>query len=67
MEDSHMAERIDVAEARRKVTAGEAILVCAYDDARCDRLRLEGATTLPQLQARIDTIPKDREIIFYCG
>jgi rhodanese-related sulfurtransferase len=62
-----MAERICVDEAWRKVSAGEVLLVCAYEDARCDRLRLEGATTLPQLQARLDTIPKDREIIFYCA
>ena len=62
-----MAERIDVDEARRKVSAGQAILVCAYEDARCDRVRLEGATTLPKLQARLATVPKDQEIIFYCA
>lgn len=63
-----MAERIDVQEARRKVSAGDALLVCAYDEeAKCDRIRLEGAISLKQLDARSATIPKDREIIFYCA
>ena len=63
-----MAERIDVAEARRHVSAGEAFLVCAYDDpAKCDRIRLEGGISLEEFQARAATLPKDREIIFYCA
>jgi hypothetical protein len=63
-----MAERIEVDEARRNVNAGDALLVCSYDDeARCDRIRLEGAISLRQFQARTDTLAKDREIIFYCA
>ena len=63
-----MAERIDIDEARRTASGGDALLVCAYDDdAKCDRIRLEGAITLKQLQAQAGALSKDREIIFYCA
>ncbi len=60
--------RIRVEEARRRVTAGEAVLVCAYDDEeKCGRFPLEGALTPRQLESRLDSIPKDRPLIFYCA
>jgi hypothetical protein len=60
--------RIDVQEARRRVSDAQALLVCAYaDEAKCERLRLEGATTLPRLETRAGSLPKDTEIIFYCA
>ena len=60
--------RIDVEEARRKVAAGEALLVCAYaDEAKCGQMKLEGSITLSQLQARLASLPKTHEIIFYCA
>ena len=63
-----MADRIGVDEARLKTSAGDALLVCGYeDDTKCARIRLDGAITLPELEARSATIPKDREIIFYCA
>jgi hypothetical protein len=63
-----MADRIDVEEARRKVTAGEAFLVCAYEDeAKCDRMKLEGSMSLPDFRTLAESLPKDREIIFYCA
>ena len=63
-----MADRIGVDEARRKTSAGDALLVCGYeDDAKCARIRLDGAITLPELEARSATTSKDREIIFYCA
>jgi len=62
------APRIGVEEARRKVSSGEALLVCAYgDEAKCGSIRLEGSTTLTELQSRLGSLPKDREIIFYCA
>jgi hypothetical protein len=69
MEDI-MAEvpRIDVEEARRRVAAGQALLVCAYpEEAKCNSMKLEGSLTLSQLQARLPSVPKDRELIFYCA
>jgi rhodanese-related sulfurtransferase len=60
--------RISVEEARRKAMAGEALLVCAYaDEAKCATMKLEGAISLPALEARQATLPKDRELIFYCA
>jgi rhodanese-related sulfurtransferase len=63
-----MADRIAVEEARGKVTGAEALLVCAYEDAsKCDRIKLEGAISLQDLRKIEDSLPKDREIIFYCA
>ena len=60
--------RIAVEEARRKVAAGEALLVCAYGDAvKCKQLELEGSITLSELESRQPSLPKDTEIIFYCA
>ncbi|HEV8675688.1 MAG TPA: ArsR family transcriptional regulator [Methylomirabilota bacterium] len=60
--------RISVQEARRKAVAGEALLVCAYaDEGKCAKLKLEGAISLAALQARQETLAKDRELIFYCA
>jgi hypothetical protein len=61
-------ERVSVEQARRDVEAGQAVLVCAYDDeSKCRRLRLEGALTLDELRQRAAALPKNREIIFYCA
>jgi rhodanese-related sulfurtransferase len=60
--------RVDVEEARRKVAAGDALLVCAYgDDVKCKQLELEGSITLSELESRLPALPKEREIIFYCA
>jgi rhodanese-related sulfurtransferase len=42
--------------------------VCAYDDEeKYNKMKLEGAIPLARLEAQAATLPKDREIIFYCG
>jgi hypothetical protein len=67
-EDHEMAERIGVEQARQRVSAGEAMLVCAYDDEqKCNQLRLDGAMSLRQFEGQVAGLPKDREIIFYCA
>ncbi len=59
--------RVKPGEALRRVQAGEALLVCAYDSEElCGRMRLEGAITLGELNARRPGIRKEQEIIFYC-
>ncbi len=59
--------RVKPEEARRKVQGGEALFVCAYDNEEmCGRMRLEGAMTLGELNARLPGIGKGQEIIFYC-
>ena len=65
-----MAEvsRIGVEEARRKVAAGGALLVCAYDDEeKCKKVNLQGSINMTQLASRVATLPKDQEVIFYCA
>ena len=61
-------ERIDVATARNKVTAGQALLVCGYeDDAKCRKGRLQGSMPFARFEALAPSLPKDMEIIFYCA
>ena len=58
----------DVAEGRRNVAGGEALLVCAYEDeSKCGRIKLEGAISLAEFQRLAGSLPKDKEIIFYCA
>ncbi len=60
--------RISPEEARKKVMSREAILVCAYDDEeKFRKMHLEGALSFKEFAARAETLPKDREIIFYCA
>jgi hypothetical protein len=61
-------ERISVEEARRNVTAHQALLVCAYEDeAKCRMINLEGSIPLTSFQSRLDSLPKTQEIIFFCA
>jgi hypothetical protein len=61
-------ERIDVTTARSKVTAGQALLVCGYeDDAKCRKGRLQGSMPFARFEALAPSLPKDKEIIFYCA
>jgi hypothetical protein len=65
-----MAEvaRITPQEAHARVSAGQALLVCAYDDpARFAGLRLEGAISIQEFRSRRSTLARDQEIIFYCA
>jgi rhodanese-related sulfurtransferase len=65
-----MAEpvRITPEEARKRVTTGGALFVCAYDDDEKFRsMHLEGGISLGEFKALAAALPKDREIIFYCA
>ena len=60
--------RIDVPDAHKQVRAGQALLVCAYDDeGQYRRLRLEGATPLTAFRRRAPALSAERAIIFYCA
>jgi len=63
------AERIRPEEARRHRRADpNALLVCAYDsDEKCRQNWIDGAITLTDFRAREASLPKDREIVFYCA
>jgi hypothetical protein len=61
-------ERIEPTTARADTTAGKALLVCGYeDDAKCRKARLEGSIPFARFAAMTSTLPKDKEIIFYCA
>jgi rhodanese-related sulfurtransferase len=60
--------RIRPEEARQRVQSGQATLVCAYDsDEKFNSLHLENALSLRQFHEREKSIPKDKELIFYCA
>jgi len=62
------AVRITPQEAYTKVKAGQAILVCGYEDEEKFRaMRLEMAVSFAAFQKMLPTLPTDREIIFYCA
>lgn len=59
--------RIGPQQARREIASG-ALFVCAYDDDdKCRQNSLAGSIPLSQFRAQENTLPKDREIIFYCA
>jgi len=61
-------ERISVEEAHRKVGANQALLVCAYEEeAKCRSVNLGGSISLTDFQTKAASLPKDREIIFFCA
>lgn len=60
-------ERISVEEARSKVQAGDAILVCSYDDKKCEDVLLEGALTRKEFEQKLSSLSKEQEIITYCA
>jgi rhodanese-related sulfurtransferase len=62
-------ERINPQQAHAHMRADEkALLVCAYDsEEQFQQNRLEGAISLSAFASRVGTIPKEREIIFYCA
>ena len=61
-------ERITVEAARRAVTSNQALLVCAYDDeAKCQKVNLEGSISLARFQSKLASVPKQQPIIFYCA
>jgi hypothetical protein len=62
------AMRIDVQDAFQKITAGEAILVCAYEeDEKYPDYRLEKSMSFSEFLKKLPEVKKDQEIIFYCG
>ena len=60
--------RIGVEEAHKKIKAGQALLVCAYEDeAKCQTFNLEGSMSLTSFASKAGSLPKSREVIFYCA
>ena len=62
------AVRMSPEQTYQNVKAGQAILVCAYDDeATFQKMRLDMAISFGEFRKRLPTLPKDQEIIFYCA
>lgn len=61
--------RINAKDVHRRMSDGSTLLlVCAYDtEDRFREMELEGAISWPALTAMLPSIPKDQEIVFYCG
>lgn len=58
--------RISAEEARNKVTAGEALLVCAYEDAEKFRhAHLQDAISFQDFKARVPALSREQMIVFY--
>ena len=61
-------ERIDVSTARTDTAQGRALLVCGYeDDTKCRKGRLDGSIPYARFASMAPTLPKNKEIIFYCA
>ena len=67
VKDPAAIERISVEEARSRSQAGNAILVCAYNDQKCEGKMLEGALTRRELEEKLLSLPEEQEIIIYCS
>lgn len=60
--------RISVEDARQKVRAGTALLVCAYDDdEKFSKNHLQGAISFNDFRAKLPSLSPQQEIIFYCA
>ena len=65
-----MAEpgRISAEEAYKKLKAGTAIIVCAYeDDNKFKTFHLEGALSFNEFKSKLPSLSKDQEMAFYCS
>ncbi|MBU1344279.1 MAG: ArsR family transcriptional regulator [Proteobacteria bacterium] len=61
-------ERIQSSEIRKKVMAGTALFVCAYDDDnKFEKYHLGGAISLREFKSKTSDLDKNQEIFFYCA
>ena len=60
--------RIALEEAQKKLEQGEAILVDVRSKESFDRAHAAGAVSIPEeeMAARVNELPRDREVILYC-
>ena len=61
-------QRISPEAAHQHVNSDDALLVCAYDDLHMfEQNHLAGAISLDEFKAQAGSLPRDREVIFYCA
>lgn len=62
------SQRISPTEAREKVLADRALLICAYDsNEKFQANHLDRAISLDNFKSRLSELAKSTELIFYCG
>ena len=63
-----MIPRISPTETHSRLKTGHSLLVCAYSsDDHCKNMHLAGALLPSEFRAKVPTLSKDQEIIFYCA
>jgi len=63
-----MIPRISPSETHSRLKTGHSLLVCAYgSDDHCKNIHLAGALLPSEFRAKVPTLSKDKEIIFYCA
>ncbi len=61
-------KRITVEEAYKKISSGEALFVCAYEEeAKYETFKLQFSIPIQEFRSMRKNLHKDREIIFYCA
>lgn len=60
-------ERVSVDRAWELAQAGQALLVCAYDDDTCRSILFEGALLKSDFEKRIAWMDPDQTVVFYCA
>jgi hypothetical protein len=63
--DFSLIDRITPAAAFEKISGGDALLVCAYDDESCKEILMENTLLKSELEQQMSSLPKSQEIIFY--
>jgi len=59
-------KRVSAEEVHEKLKAGNALLVCAYEDeSKFKKMGLQGAISLNEFKSKLPSLAKDQEIIFY--
>lgn len=63
-----MAKRLTADEVRQRIEGNDAMLVCAYNDTeKCAQFGIDESTPYPELKSQLDSIPKSKELIFFCA
>ncbi len=67
--DGDDVERITVADAKKAVDAGEAIIVDARSQDSYNNEHIKGSINIPskEMEERYNELPKDKKIIVYCS
>jgi hypothetical protein len=60
-----LIDRITPDVAYAKVSTGDALLVCSYDDETCKAILAKNALLKSELEQKMASLPKNQEIIFY--